>query len=47
MMYVDAMETGWSSSTDLVAHVHFPRIAELSLAAEATRSSHVAGRGFR
>ncbi|HLX88499.1 MAG TPA: hypothetical protein VKR22_08625 [Acidimicrobiales bacterium] len=46
-MYVDDTATGWSSWTNLVAHVLFPRIVELSLAAEAMRSSHVAGRGLQ
>jgi len=46
-MYVDSTAPGWSSPTNLVAHVHCPHIAELSLAAEAMRSSHAAGRGLQ
>ena len=42
-MYVDGTATDWSSSADLVAHAHFPHNAELSLAVEASDSSHVPG----
>lgn len=46
-MYADDTATRWSRWTNVVTHVLFPRIAEFSLGVEATRSSHVAGRGLQ